>query len=55
MPQKVVRVEQERREKGREFQSVGGAKAKAHLPTAERTLGTVRVAESDERRVCFGW
>ena len=54
MAQKVERVVQERREKGREFHSVGAAKAKARLPAAERTSGTVRVAVSDERRLRLG-
>jgi hypothetical protein len=48
--QKVERVEQLHREKGREFQSAGAVKAKARLPATENTVGTVRVAESDERR-----
>ena len=37
MAQKVERVIQERREKGREFHSFGAAKAKARLPAAECT------------------
>ena len=54
MAQKVERVEQERREKGREFHSVGAAKAKARLPAAERTSGTASVAVSDDRRLRLG-
>ena len=54
MAQKVERFEQERREKGREFHSVGAAKAKARLPAAERTSGTTRVAVSDDRRLRLG-
>ena len=48
MIQKVERAEQERRRKGREFHSAGSAKAKACLPPAAITSGTVRVAESDK-------
>ena len=54
MAQKVERVVEDHREKGREFHSVGAAKAKALLPAAERTSGTVRVAVSEERRLRFG-